>query len=73
MQDVPCHASDNYSDNYLTNQGSAVFLHHLLVSAQLVWNLHQVDTKKSTRYYLKWKKKKESEVVLNHTMQWKSD
>lgn len=36
MQDVPCHASDNYSDNSLTNQGSAVFLHHLLVSAQLV-------------------------------------
>lgn len=67
MQDVPCHASDNYSDNSLTNQGSAVFLHHLL-SAQLVWNLHQVGTKKSTRHYLKWKKKKESEVVLNNTM-----
>lgn len=49
----------------LTSQLSALFLCHLLVSPQLVWNLDGGNIKKHTRYHiLQWKTKRgESKVA----------
>lgn len=49
-----------------TNQCSAVFSCHCLVSAQLTWNLNRC-----TRYYLQWKKGGKKPVKLRWNMHWK--
>lgn len=50
VQDVPCHTSDDSSDNSLWPI-SGLQCFHLLVAAQLAWNLDRGDTKKSIWYY----------------------
>lgn len=49
-----------------TNQCSAVFSYHCLVSAQLTWNLNRC-----TRYYPQWTKggKKASKVEVEHALE----
>ncbi len=57
-----------------TNQWSAEFTHHVLVTVPFAWNLNWGGTEKSTRYCTQWGKNKSEPywTVPCRTMQWKS-